>query len=124
MSTDEGNDLADRLQHQPLKRMVSVGVAVTLLCLHFNLGSLFGSGVSESSLPVMSPSHVFKLIARTCEVLPPPLFSSAMHTPPLPPPLPVSFQQPLEKFDLGGGAPPLMACPIPPKEAVLAPASA
>ncbi|XP_019158063.1 PREDICTED: transcription factor MYB44-like [Ipomoea nil] len=163
MSADEGNDLADRLQHQPLKRSVSAGAAVTL---HLNPGSPSGSDVSESSLPVMSPSHVFKPIARTGGVLPPPvetppppplndpptslslslpgvdsssdvsprltestqpispiqLFSSAMHTPPPPPPpplpLPVPFQQPLEKFDLGGGAPPPMACPIPPKEAV------
>lgn len=168
MSADEGNDLADRLQQQPLKRSVSAGAAVTLSGLHFNPGSPSGSDVSESSLPVMSPSHVFKPIARTGGVLPPPvetpppppppandpptslslslpgvdsssdvsprltestqpispiqLFSSAIHTPPPPPPLPVPFQQPLEKFDLGGGAPPPMACPIPPKEAVPAPA--
>ncbi|XP_031109443.1 transcription factor MYB44-like [Ipomoea triloba] len=166
MSADEGIDLADRLQQQPLKRSVSAGAAVTLSGLHFNPGSPSGSDVSESSLPVMSPSHVFKPIARTGGVLPPPvetppppandpptslslslpgvdsssdvsprltestqpispiqLFSSAIHTPPPPPPLPVPFQQPLEKFDLGGGAPPPpMACPIPPKEAVPAPA--
>nr|GMC57679.1 transcription factor MYB44-like [Ipomoea batatas] len=167
MSADEGNDLADRLQQQPLKRSVSAGAAVTLSGLHFNPGSPSGSDVSESSLPVMSPSHVFKPIARTGGVLPPPvetppppppvndpptslslslpgvdsssdvsprltestqpispiqLFSSAIHSPPPPPPLPVPFQQPLEKFDLGGGAPPPMACPIPPKEAVPAPA--
>nr|GMD92251.1 transcription factor MYB44-like [Ipomoea batatas] len=110
---------ANKLQHQPLKRSVSAGAAVSLSGLHFNPGSPFGSNVSELSLPVMSPSHVFKPIARIGGVLPPPvetpplsplpslsdvsprltestqpissiqLFSSTMHTPHHPPPPPL-----------------------------------
>lgn len=80
MSADEGNDLADRIHPQPLKRSVSAGAALPVSGLYFNPGSPCGSDVSDSSLPpppptTMSPTshhHVFKPIPRTGGVLPPP----------------------------------------------------
>lgn len=96
MSADEGNDLADRILQQPLKRSVSAGAALPVSGLYFNPGSPSGSDVSDSSLPpAMSPSthhhhHVFKPIARTGGVLPP----QAVETPPIDPPTSLSLSLP------------------------------
>lgn len=63
MSSDEGNEFMDYNQ-QPLKRSVSAGSGVHISGLYLNPGSPTGSDASESSLPVMSASHVFKPVAR------------------------------------------------------------
>ncbi|KAJ4963882.1 hypothetical protein NE237_023821 [Protea cynaroides] len=58
---------------QPLKRSSSAGAAVapvSSLCLN-SPGSPSGSDVSDSSLPVISSSHVYRPVARTGAILPP-----------------------------------------------------
>ncbi|CAK9157414.1 unnamed protein product [Ilex paraguariensis] len=67
MSGEEGKEFSNE---QPLKRSVSAGSAMPVSGLYFSPGSPSGSDVSESSLPVMSPSHVYKPVARTGGVLP------------------------------------------------------
>lgn len=59
--------------HQPLKRSASVGAAVTpVSALYFSSpSSPSGSDVSDSSLPMMSSSHVYRPVARTGGILPP-----------------------------------------------------
>lgn len=76
---DDGNDYSNDLQqhqHQqpPLKRSTSCGSGGPVSgALYFSPGSPSGSDVSDSSLPNMSSSHVFKPLARTGPVLPPKL---------------------------------------------------
>ncbi|XP_043712840.1 transcription factor MYB44-like [Telopea speciosissima] len=58
---------------QPLKRSYSAGAAIpTVSSLYLSSpGSPSGSDVSDSSLPVMSSSHVYRPVARTGGILPP-----------------------------------------------------
>ncbi|RDX84376.1 Transcription factor MYB44, partial [Mucuna pruriens] len=60
---------------QPLKRSMSAGAAIPVSTgLYMNPptpGSPSGSDVSESSVPVASPSHVYRPVPRTGGVLPP-----------------------------------------------------
>ncbi|GMY28732.1 transcription factor MYB44-like [Fagus crenata] len=72
------DDLNDDASHQPLKRSASVG-AGTITCtnvsgsgLYLNPSSPSGSDLSDSSLPGMSPSHVFRPVARPGSLLPTP----------------------------------------------------
>ncbi|XP_062003788.1 transcription factor MYB73 [Rosa rugosa] len=56
----------------PLKRSVSAGSGVPVSTeLFMNPGSPSGSDVSDSSVQVMSPSHVYRPVARAGGVLPP-----------------------------------------------------
>ncbi|KAE8665768.1 Transcription factor MYB44 [Hibiscus syriacus] len=54
----DGNLGEDEEERQPLKRSVSAG-------LYMSTGSQSGSDLSDSSVPVLSPSHVYKPIPRT-----------------------------------------------------------
>lgn len=55
---------------QPLKRSVSTGSGVPVSTeLYMNPGSPSGSDVSDSSVPVLSSSHVFRPVARTGGVI-------------------------------------------------------
>ncbi|OVA15915.1 SANT/Myb domain [Macleaya cordata] len=58
-------------EHRPLKRSVSLDAAPNVSGVRFSPGSPSGSDVSDSSLPVMSSSHVFRPVARTGGILPP-----------------------------------------------------
>ncbi|KAK3007746.1 hypothetical protein RJ639_013482 [Escallonia herrerae] len=69
MSSDEGNDLSNP---QPLKRSVSAGSAVPVSGLYLSPGSPSGSDASDSSMPVMSSSHVYRPVPRTAGVFAPP----------------------------------------------------
>ncbi|XP_043707893.1 transcription factor MYB44-like [Telopea speciosissima] len=68
---DDGSD--DAQAHQPLKRSSSAGAAVApVSSLYLNSpSSPSGSDVSDSSLPVMSSSHVYRPVPRTGGILPP-----------------------------------------------------
>ncbi|KAL7231741.1 hypothetical protein ACSBR2_009889 [Camellia fascicularis] len=79
MSTDEGDDCSN---HQPLKRSVSAGSAVPVSGLYLSPGSPSGSDVSDSSLPVMSASHVYRPVARTGGVLPPQVETTSLKNDP------------------------------------------
>ncbi|XP_042499751.1 transcription factor MYB44-like [Macadamia integrifolia] len=59
--------------HQPLKRSSSAGAAIPPVSSLYlsSPGSPSGSDVSDSSLPVMSSSHVYRPVARTGGILPP-----------------------------------------------------
>ncbi|KAL0343547.1 UNVERIFIED_CONTAM: Transcription factor [Sesamum angustifolium] len=77
LSSDEGNfndnnEFGSQTE-RPLKRSVSAGSGVPVSGLYLNPGSPSGSDVSDSSLPVMSASHVYKPVARAGGVLPPQL---------------------------------------------------
>ncbi|KAF8410126.1 hypothetical protein HHK36_002648 [Tetracentron sinense] len=61
----------DEHAHQPLKRSASVGAAAPVSGLYFSPGSPSGSDVSDSSLPVMSSSHVYRPVARAGAIFPP-----------------------------------------------------
>ncbi|KAA8547162.1 hypothetical protein F0562_003572 [Nyssa sinensis] len=76
MNTEDGNDY-------PLKRSVSAGSALPVSGLYLSPSSPSGSDVSDSSLPVMSSSHIYRPVARTGGVLPPQLEStSSTNDPP------------------------------------------
>ncbi|KAI5684502.1 hypothetical protein M9H77_05730 [Catharanthus roseus] len=80
---EEGNDYSnDLIQHQqPLKRSVSAGSAGPVSGgLYLSPGSPSGSDVSDSSLPNMSSSQLFKPVARTGSVLPPQLETTTSST--------------------------------------------
>ncbi|BAU00250.1 hypothetical protein VIGAN_10182800 [Vigna angularis var. angularis] len=73
----------------PLKRSVSAGAAIPAIPVSTGLyinpptpGSPSGSDVSESSVPVASPSHVFRPVPRTAAVLPPVETTSSSNDPP------------------------------------------
>ncbi|KAL0431526.1 UNVERIFIED_CONTAM: Transcription factor [Sesamum radiatum] len=74
LSSDEGNfdDKNEFLSQseRPLKRSVSAGSGVPGSGLCLSPGSPSGSDVSDSSLVVMSASHVYKPVARAGGVLP------------------------------------------------------
>ncbi|XP_057960326.1 transcription factor MYB44-like [Malania oleifera] len=61
----------DAFDAQPLKRSVSAGAAVPVSGLYLSPGSPSGSDVSDSSVPVMSSSHVYRPVARTGGIVPP-----------------------------------------------------
>ncbi|KAL2348354.1 hypothetical protein Fmac_002354 [Flemingia macrophylla] len=71
---------------QPLKRSVSAGAAIPVSTgLYINPptpGSPSGSDVSESSVPVASPSHVYRPVPRPGPVLPPVETTSSSNDPP------------------------------------------
>ncbi|KAI3462725.1 hypothetical protein Pfo_019388 [Paulownia fortunei] len=75
LSSDEGNfynndnEYGSQLQ-RPLKRSVSAGSGVPVSGLYLSPGSPSGSDVSDSSLPAMSLSQVYKPVARAGGVLP------------------------------------------------------
>ncbi|KAK4416305.1 Transcription factor [Sesamum alatum] len=74
LSSDEGNfndnsEFGSQTE-RPLKRSVSAGSGVPVSGLYLNPGSPSGSDVSDSSLPVMSASLVYKPVARAGGVLP------------------------------------------------------
>ncbi|KAK3004710.1 hypothetical protein RJ639_018918 [Escallonia herrerae] len=69
MSSDEGNDFSNP---QPLKRSVSAGSAVPVSGLYLSPGSPSGSDASDSSMPVMSSSHVYRPVPRTAGIFAPP----------------------------------------------------
>lgn len=70
-SSDEAfYDNADQPPDRPLKRSVSAGSGVPGSGLYLAPGSPSGSDASDSSLPVMSGSYVYKPVARTGAVLP------------------------------------------------------
>ncbi|XP_065876474.1 transcription factor MYB44-like [Euphorbia lathyris] len=57
---------------QPLKRSVSAGSGVPVSTgLYMNPGSPSGSDVSDSSVPVLSSSYVYRPVARSGAVIPP-----------------------------------------------------
>ncbi|KAI4315007.1 hypothetical protein L6164_027860 [Bauhinia variegata] len=70
----------------PLKRSVSAGAAIPVSTgLYMNPsspGSPSGSDVSNSSLPVVSSSHVYRPVPRTGGVLPPVETTSSSNDPP------------------------------------------
>lgn len=63
MTNEEFNEFTN--QQPMLKRSVSAGSAVPVSGLYMSPGSPSGSDVSDSSLPVVSSSHVFRPVART-----------------------------------------------------------
>lgn len=69
---------------QPLKRSVSAGSALPVSTgLYMNPGSPSGSDVSDSSVPhaAVSPSHVYRPVARTGAVFPPVETASSSNDP-------------------------------------------
>ncbi|XP_057491738.1 transcription factor MYB44-like [Actinidia eriantha] len=62
MSADDGNDDDS---FRPLKRSVSAGSAVPVSGTYLSPNSPSGSDVSDSSVPVLSSSHVYRPVART-----------------------------------------------------------
>ncbi|KDP41681.1 hypothetical protein JCGZ_16088 [Jatropha curcas] len=64
------DDLNDDVQ-QPLKRSASVGAGTNISGLHLNPSSPSGSDVSDSSLPGMASSPVYRPLARTGSLVPP-----------------------------------------------------
>ncbi|KAF8404952.1 hypothetical protein HHK36_009847 [Tetracentron sinense] len=66
--TDNNSDDGQAYQS---KRSASAGAVGPVSGLYFSPSSPSGSDVSDSSLPVMSSSHVYRPVARTCELLPP-----------------------------------------------------
>ncbi|CAI9770266.1 unnamed protein product [Fraxinus pennsylvanica] len=80
MSSDEGNNEFMNYNQKPLKRSVSAGSGVHV---YLNPGSPSGSDASESSLPVMSASRVFKPVARAGIAFPSPVETgSSSNDPP------------------------------------------
>lgn len=67
--TDDSN--GDELEKQPLKRSASVGAGTVVSGLCFNPGSPSGSDLSESSLPGISPSQVYRPLPITVPVAAP-----------------------------------------------------
>lgn len=68
---EEGN--FDGLNSPPLKRSMSDG-------LHLSPSSPSGSDVSDSSLPVMSSSHIYRPVPRTGGILPPQQLETSSST--------------------------------------------
>lgn len=69
--------------NQRLKRSVSAGSALPVSTgLYMSPGSPSGSDVSDSSVPVVSSSHVFRPVARTGGVLPLVETTSSSNDPP------------------------------------------
>lgn len=79
----DGN-LADDNQHQqPLKRSYSAGSGPPVSTgLYMSPGSPSGSDVSDSSVPVLSSSHVYRPVARAGGVVPPLETASSSNDPP------------------------------------------
>ena len=77
--TEDGSFGGD-YQPQPLKRSVSAGAA-PVSGLYLSPGSPSGSDVSDSSLPVVSSSHVYRPVARTGGIIPPETTSSSNDPP-------------------------------------------
>uniref|UniRef100_A0A5B7BIT1 Putative transcription factor MYB44-like n=1 Tax=Davidia involucrata TaxID=16924 RepID=A0A5B7BIT1_DAVIN len=67
MSTEDGDHFSNE---QPLKRSASTGSAVPVSGLYLSPSSPSGSDVSDSGLPVMSSSHIYRPVPRTGGVLP------------------------------------------------------
>lgn len=63
----------DVLTQQPLKRSASVGTGTNISGLHLNPSSPSGSDISDSSLPGMASSPVYRPLARTGSLVPPDL---------------------------------------------------
>ncbi|KVH92490.1 transcription factor MYB44-like [Cynara cardunculus var. scolymus] len=115
MTNEEFNEFS--IQQPSLKRSVSAGSAVPVSGLYLNPDSPSGSDVSDSSVPTISSTHVYRPVARTAVVSdgrtpPPPLndpltslslslpgaesseSSSVTHPPPVPKPAIPSQQVP------------------------------
>ncbi|GKV10286.1 hypothetical protein SLEP1_g21677 [Rubroshorea leprosula] len=67
--TDDLNDDSNRQQR--LKRSASVGTGTSVSALYFNPGSPSGSDLSDSSLPGVAASPVYRPLARTASLVPP-----------------------------------------------------
>ncbi|KVI08962.1 transcription factor MYB44-like [Cynara cardunculus var. scolymus] len=85
MTNEEFNEFA--IQQPLLKRSVSAGSAVPVSGLCLNPGSPTGSDISDSSVPALSSSHVYRPVARAC-VTAGPQIDVGMTSPPRPPPQP------------------------------------
>ncbi|XP_071711288.1 transcription factor MYB44-like [Rutidosis leptorrhynchoides] len=100
MTNEEFNEFA--IQQPSLKRSISAGSGLPLpgSVFYLNPGSPSGSDVSDSSVPAISPSHVYRPVARTAVGADDPATSlslslpgvdtsetsSVMHPPPVPKP--------------------------------------
>ncbi|KAI3699550.1 hypothetical protein L2E82_43945 [Cichorium intybus] len=69
MTNEEFSEFA--IQQPSLKRSVSAGSAVAVSGRYLNPGSPSGSDVSDSSVPAISSSHVYRPVARTGAVVAP-----------------------------------------------------
>lgn len=78
--TEDGSFAGD-YPSPPLKRSVSAGAAAPVSGLYLSPGSPSGSDVSDSSLPVVSSSHVYRPVARTGGIIPPETTSSSNDPP-------------------------------------------
>lgn len=78
--TEDGSFGGDYPPH-PLKRSVSAGAAAPVSGLYLSPSSPCGSDVSDSSLPVVSSSHVYRPVARTGGIIPPETTSSSNDPP-------------------------------------------
>lgn len=88
MTNEEFNDFA--IQQPSLKRSVSAGSAVAVSGFFLNPGSPTGSDISDSSVPALSSSHVFRPVARPCPVVPPQIEVPTSSSPRSPPPPPAN----------------------------------
>ncbi|OVA02055.1 SANT/Myb domain [Macleaya cordata] len=78
MSEDGSIDCNDQ---QPLKRTASGGITgPTISGLYLNPSSPSGSDVSDSSVPVISSSHVYRPVARTGGIVPPSQIEASSST--------------------------------------------
>ena len=59
----------DAHDQQPLKRSASVGAGTTVSCLYLNPSSPSGSDLSDSSLPVMSATQVYRPFAMSATLV-------------------------------------------------------
>lgn len=84
MTNEEFSEFA--IQQPSLKRSVSAGSAVAVSGRYLNPGSPSGSDVSDSSVPAISSSHVYRPVARTGAVVAPQI-EVATSSPPRPQPL-------------------------------------
>ncbi|KAK6152754.1 hypothetical protein DH2020_012393 [Rehmannia glutinosa] len=80
LGSDE--DDFDNNNKRPLKRSVSAGSGMQVSGHYLNPGSPSGSDVSDSSLPVMSVSRVYKPVARSGVVLPPQIETASSENDP------------------------------------------
>ncbi|KAL7610240.1 transcription factor MYB44 [Lactuca sativa] len=85
MTNEEFSEFA--IQQPSLKRSVSAGSAVAVSGRYLNPGSPSGSDVSDSSVPAISSSHVYRPVARTGAVVAPQIEVATSSPPPPPPPL-------------------------------------
>lgn len=80
--TEDGGGGFDAESIQPLKRSASAGAAVMPVSgMYLSPGSPSGSDVSDSSVHVMSSSHVYRPVARTGGIVPPETTSSTNDPP-------------------------------------------